>query len=287
MAAFQGDMYGQAPTPPTKKKVPVYTLGPSAPDINNQASYGYEPAPYYGFDDPANMYTPAPAASSPGYNVLPSWQQPAAEAAAPSNFFSNLTPYGGTEPAETPGAPQASPAQSLRVGSGSSGAYGGGSTNYGSTTTTTRTLPGIPRPEFVAPERDEARISELTQKGMGPGVRESRRALNRALLTAGREENPAARKYVAGEAMRGFGDTMSKVAGQSRQVAQQQYEQEYGTGFNEALTNFSSAMQDYMARFGTTTTTKPTTASGGVVASNQWGVNAPWLSGGDPMSDIR
>ena len=116
------------------------------------------------------------------------------------------------------------------------------------TTTSTRTKPDIPLPTFNIPERDEEREKELREKYMY--LRPYRRGLERALLSIGREENPAIRKYRTGEALSAFSETVGGEVKRATKEGVSTYGRERADAIMALSMSFQAAMQDYLAQYG-------------------------------------
>ncbi len=116
-----------------------------------------------------------------------------------------------------------------------------------------------PMPEFKLPVRDESRISSLTQKAAGPGLRELRKAMREA---QGRYyENPNVRRMTLRDAMAGYGMGIEKVMAGARREAQAEYEaefqpqmtkatMEYQAKTNQMLNQYQNAWKEYLYRMG-------------------------------------
>lgn len=185
------------------------------------------------------------------------------------------TPSGGTAyiPAPAPPAVINDPL-SRRVptggGSGSyfpesaiSRPYGGTSTGSsgvmprqtGGTATMERIAPNMARPELAAtPAVDEARIRRLTQTRSAAGQRALRAALREQILSASYQENPNVAAMISRKAMEGFGQGIAETYTRAQREATAEEYRDRQTKIQRDQAVFNAAMQDYMARFGTKTT---------------------------------
>ena len=132
------------------------------------------------------------------------------------------------------------------------------------TTTTSNIIPAnipVPQmgnlPEFKIPERDEARIRNLTQLAAAPGMRGLRNQIREA---QGRHyENPNVKRMTLRDALAGYGLGLESVMSGARRQAAQEYEAEYGpkmtkaqveyqAELNRMMTQYQAAWKDYQNR---------------------------------------
>jgi hypothetical protein len=116
-----------------------------------------------------------------------------------------------------------------------------------------------PYPTYNLPVRDEAKVSQYTQRAAAPGIRALRSAVQRAVSS--NEENPNVRRMSLREALAGYGQGLENVIAGAERAGQSQYNQEYSEQARKAdmeyraeidrrNANFQAAMQDYYKRFG-------------------------------------
>lgn len=171
------------------------------------------------------LRTPTDAAFY-GYNVGIPWSEPAQPA-----------------PVAAPTAPSRTSYPISPTGQTITGTVAGTTTGI-----TTAVPPDRPRPElgafpeFELPERDPARLRELTQEGMFP-MRGLRRGLERTLLRASQARTPQERKMLTEAALREFGGGVSTTAGQARQYAQAAYAPEYAAQMQAAQLNWQGNIE--------------------------------------------
>ena len=112
-------------------------------------------------------------------------------------------------------------------------------------------LPTLEYDTFTAPTRDPNRISNLRARASGAGLRDLRRQTQRTIQgTSGMDATM--RRMTLKDALMGYGSGVSKIMGQADRIAQNQYEQEYGDKYKEAMLNYqagiSKANAEYQAR---------------------------------------
>ena len=112
-------------------------------------------------------------------------------------------------------------------------------------------LPTLEYNTFTAPTRDPNRISNLRARASGAGLRDLRRQTQQTVQgTSGMDATM--RRMTLKDALMGYGSGMSKIMGQADRIAQNQYEQEYGDKYKEAMLNYqagiSKANAEYQAR---------------------------------------
>ena len=210
------------------------------PPINmNNPNYRYDEAyDPFGEDESGEYWSPAGPTTQPTAWANQPQTSPGQPSPSGGYDYSGYSPYG--QP--TPKAPTTKPSTQY-----------GQRKPTGSTTTSMPVMPGTPLPtmgtlpKYELPARDEGRVSTLQQKHMY--LRPQRRALDQALLSAGREENPAVRKYVTGEALRGFSEGVSGEARRAGSQAEGLYGQERAEEIDVLKTNYSSALQKLAAEY--------------------------------------
>lgn len=112
-------------------------------------------------------------------------------------------------------------------------------------------LPTLEYNTFTAPTRDPNRISNLRARASGAGLRDLRRQTQQTIQgTSGMDATM--RRMTLKDALMGYGSGVSKIMGQADRIAQNQYEQEYGDKYKEAMLNYqagiSKANAEYQAR---------------------------------------
>ena len=150
----------------------------------------------------------------------------------------------------------------------------------GSVSTSTRITPSGPQPtmgelpELIIPKIDEAQISGLTRKLADPAIRSLSRTAKIALMK--HYDNPNVAKMVAREALAGYGQSLASAlssAGtqargeerENRQIETSKAMTEYQAKINRQNTVYEAAWNNYMAQYGTKTSTQyiyPKTESG-------------------------
>lgn len=134
-------------------------------------------------------------------------------------------------------------------------------TTMGTTTGTSTMMPvapNIPLPTLTLPEWNEGRIRELRRRYMAP-VRSLRQGLRRTLASMPSATNVAVAREMGRGAVEGFGTGVSTISTGAGREALGEYRAERAEEISAAQMNFQAAMQDYLARFGRTTTTAGTT----------------------------
>jgi len=120
--------------------------------------------------------------------------------------------------------------------SGSSTSSSMGSSKSTSSWSATKPLPIAKAEKFSAPKFDEQRIAALAQRFQAPGVRGLRNEVRSAANEA--YDNPNAKRMVMRDALAGFGQGLENVARGAYSSALGQYNQEYSSLWNTAMTNF-------------------------------------------------
>jgi len=141
----------------------------------------------------------------------------------------------------------------------------------GSVSTSTRITPTGAQPtigempELIIPQIDEAQISSLTRKLADPSIRALSRTARIALMK--HYDNPNVAKMVARETLAGYGQSLSSAlssAGiqargeerENRQIATTKAMTEYQAKINRQNTTYEAAWNNYMAQYGTQTSTQ-------------------------------
>ena len=97
------------------------------------------------------------------------------------------------------------------------------------------------------------RIRSLAQTRSAAGRRALREGLREAITRAGRAENPNVAALVTRQALAGYGRGLGEVVTGAQEVARKEQREQQALEIQRQQTIFSAAMQDYMARFGRTT----------------------------------
>lgn len=158
-----------------------------------------------------------------------------------------------------------------RVG-GSGGSSGGGYGTYGNIVTGQQrsiTPPGpMPTmdemPEFLAPEREDQRVKELTQQKSAAGLRAMRAQIQKAMGQGYRNEN--VKRMTLRDALAGYGQGIESVMSGAQTQAEKEYNTEYAQKYDTAGKNWQTAVTlkmqdwqnkvaDYMRQYGTSQTT--------------------------------
>ncbi len=171
-------------------------------------------------------------------NPVPTLQQ---------QFGSSLTP---------PGGGILSPQRSASGGFSSVNVSNTNRDLTGSTQTRTPIAPTGDLPTLAqTPAIDEARIRRLTQTRSAAGSRRLRTALRESIAASSRRENPNVAALINRQALEGFGQGIADVFTKAQAQATGEERFERGLKIQRDQAIFNSAMQNYMARFGSTTTT--------------------------------
>lgn len=108
-------------------------------------------------------------------------------------------------------------------------------------------------PEYVAPKMDSARISELTEIGMGPALGKLRQGLDTALIESRYSRNPNVRALSKKSALSGYGTGLADVRAGAHQAALGEYAPEYqglvtktGLDYQAAIDQYKTDMEDYL-----------------------------------------
>jgi hypothetical protein len=121
-------------------------------------------------------------------------------------------------------------------------------------------LPKFQGQEYAPPEQDQAIYDDERSRAMAPGMRSLREGTREAISSATSLDNPNARGKFIQDALKGYGQGLSQVAGQAHQTATQRSDrkhaealQAYQTKYdyqNEAdLMNFKSEISTIAANF--------------------------------------
>lgn len=124
------------------------------------------------------------------------------------------------------------------------------------TTTSSTWEPTKPRPElgalpeYSAPEYDEKKVRQISQRIAAPALMRLRRDMMTTIAQSGNYfGNPIARAEATRRALRAYGLGVAETLGRSEQAGRAQYSQEYATNVNEAMTNYNAQMQDRMTKY--------------------------------------
>lgn len=154
--------------------------------------------------------------------------------------------------------------------------------------TTFEPATGIPKPtmgefpEYMMPEIDRGRISELQELSMGAPMGKLRRGLSETALGARSIENPMVRAQMMRSLMSGYGTGISDIrAGAGReamgmympefQAAGQKAAAEYQTGVGGVQAQFQADLADYMRRGSQITTPVQGRYEGSTRKPIRWG----------------
>jgi len=141
----------------------------------------------------------------------------------------------------------------------------------GTVSTSTRIVPSGAQPtigempELIIPEIDQAEISSLTRKLADPSIRALSRTARIALMK--HYDNPNVAKMVARETLAGYGQSLASALSSSgiqargeerenRQIETTKAMTEYQAKINRQNTVYEAAWNNYMAQYGTQTTTQ-------------------------------
>lgn len=126
---------------------------------------------------------------------------------------------------------------------------------------------------YQAPEYDEQRVRQLSQRIAAPALMRLRRDMMTTIAQSGNYfGNPLARAEATRRALRAYGLGVAETLGQAEQAGRAQYSTEYNAATQEAqlnfnqqnadrLTQFNAAMQDYAKRGTTKTSSTGTTTT--------------------------
>jgi len=115
--------------------------------------------------------------------------------------------------------------------------------------------PDMPMPTFGdVPAVDEARIKRLTQTRSAAGQRSLRSALRESLLQASYQDNPNVAAMIGKKALSGFGQGIAEVYEKAQKQATSEEYRNRQMQFAKQQAVFNAGMQDYLRRFGTSTT---------------------------------
>lgn len=130
--------------------------------------------------------------------------------------------------------------------------------------TTMPVAPGIDMPSFGdVPAIDETRIKRLTQTRSAAGQRALRSALRESLLQATYQDNPNVAAMISKKALSGFGQGVAEVYEKAQRQATSEEYRDRQMQFAKQQAVFNAGMQDYLRRFGTTTTSQNQAVSPG------------------------
>jgi hypothetical protein len=123
-------------------------------------------------------------------------------------------------------------------------------------TTTQSWQPSGPRPElaagpeYVAPEYDEDEVRRLAGRIAAPALMRQRRDMMTAISQSGRYfGNPIARAEATRRALRAYGLGAAETLSRSESAGRAQYQQQYQTDVNEAMTNWQAGQQRNLTNF--------------------------------------
>ncbi len=123
--------------------------------------------------------------------------------------------------------------------------------------TTMPVAPDISMPSFGdVPAIDETRIKRLTQTRSAAGQRALRSALRESLLQATYQDNPNVAAMISKKALSGFGQGVAEVYEKAQRQATSEEYRDRQMQFAKQQAVFNAGMQDYLRRFGTTTTSQ-------------------------------
>lgn len=169
---------------------------------------------------------------------------------------------------------------------GSSGGYSSvvvSNTNQVPTSSTTTTTPNAPNQAMPTlagvPAIDETRIKRLTQTRSAAGQRSLRSALRESLLNAKYSDNPNVAALVSRKALEGFGQGIAETYTKAQQqaTAEENYNRQLQVQHDQAV--FNASMQDYLRRFGSTSTQNTTYSNAGN-SGQITPVNSGYIKGG-------
>lgn len=143
----------------------------------------------------------------------------------------------------------------------------------GSISTTNVIAPSIPSPtigelpELIIPEVDEGKVRSLTNKISSPAIRALSREARRSLMR--HYDNPNVGRMVARSSLAGFGQGLASTLSQAGTQARSEEREDRNIKTTKAMTEYQaklnrqnlvyqSAWNNYMSRFGSTTSTQST-----------------------------
>ena len=106
-------------------------------------------------------------------------------------------------------------------------------------------MPSGPMPEYMMPEIDRERISELTELGIGAPMGRLRQGLNRALLEARYSTNPNVRNLALKRALSGYGEGIADIRTGAHREALAEYAPEFAAKGRKATAEYSGRMNAY------------------------------------------
>jgi hypothetical protein len=97
-------------------------------------------------------------------------------------------------------------------------------------------------PEYMLPEFDRSRVSELTELEMGAPLGRLRQGLNRALIEARYSDNPNVRALARKKALSGYGEGLSDIRTGAHRRALSQYAPEYQAKIGKAGAEYQAGV---------------------------------------------
>jgi len=104
-------------------------------------------------------------------------------------------------------------------------------------------------PEYMTPTMDRARISELTELGMGAPMGRLKEGLNRALLEARYSTNPMVRAMARKRALSGYGTGISDVRTGAHREAMGEYMPEFQAKLSKSQAEYQAKIQKIRDQF--------------------------------------
>lgn len=101
--------------------------------------------------------------------------------------------------------------------------------------------------QYVAPDYDESRITDLTQTSSAGAIRGLRSAMQR--VAGGSYANPNVRRMTLREALAGYGQGIQSAVSAASETARKLYNTEYGTKAEEKKINYNTLAQAAQAQY--------------------------------------
>jgi len=101
--------------------------------------------------------------------------------------------------------------------------------------------------QYVAPDYDESRITDLTQTSSAGAIRGLRSAMQR--VAGGSYANPNVRRMTLREALAGYGQGIQSAVSAASETARKLYNTEYETKAEEKKLNYNTAAQASQAQY--------------------------------------
>lgn len=101
--------------------------------------------------------------------------------------------------------------------------------------------------QYVAPDYDESRITDLTQTSSAGAIRGLRSAMQR--VAGGSYANPNVRRMTLREALAGYGQGIQSAVSAASETARNLYNTEYGTKAEEKKINYNTSAQAAQAQY--------------------------------------